>query len=176
MRTVELLALQLDEAYRMLRDRVEGLSDEEFYWEPVPGSWTVRRLESGRWAADYEEPDPIPAPFSTMGWRLVHVAECKLMYHEYAFGQDHLTWEDLDSTHTAADAVAALGEWQRLLVADLGSLDDAGLERPAMTNWGEKWPTWRIFWTMIHHDLWHGGEIGALRDLYRLSGPGRRDG
>ena len=21
---------------------------------------------------------------------------------------------------------------------------------------------------MIHHDLWHGGEIGALRDLYRV--------
>jgi hypothetical protein len=176
MRTVEFLALQLDEAYRMLRDRVEGLNDEEFYWEPVPGSWTVRRLEGGRWAADYEEPDPIPAPFSTIGWRLVHVAECKLMYHEYAFGPGRLTWDELDSTHTAADAVASLVEWQGLLVADLGSLDDADLERPAMTNWGEEWPTWRIFWTMIHHDLWHGGELGALRDLYRLGGPGRSDG
>ena len=154
MRTVELLALQLDEAYRMLRDRVEGLSDEEFYWEPVPGSWTVRRLEGGRWAADYEEPDPIPAPFSTMGWRLVHVAECKLMYHEYAFGPGRLTWDELDSTHAAADAVASLVEWQRLLMADLEGLDDADLDRPAVTNWGEQWPTWRILWTMIHHDLW----------------------
>jgi len=36
-----------------------------------------------------------------------------------------------------------------------------------LTNWGEKWPAWRIFWAMIEHDLHHGGEIGALRDLYR---------
>jgi hypothetical protein len=170
------MALQLDEAYRMLRERVEGLTDAEFNWEPIPGSWTVRRRESGRWAADYEQPDPIPAPFTTIGWRIVHVAECKLMYHEYAFGQGQLTWDDLDSTHTAADAVAALVEWQGLLVADLESLHDADLERPTMTNWGEKWPAWRIFWTMIHHDLWHGGEIGALRDLYRLGGPGGSDG
>ena len=38
-----------------------------------------------------------------------------------------------------------------------------------MTNWGEEWPAWRIFWTMIHHDAHHGGEIGALRDLYRVT-------
>ena len=36
-----------------------------------------------------------------------------------------------------------------------------------MTNWGEEWPTWRVLWTMIDHDLHHGGEIGVLRDLYR---------
>jgi len=32
---------------------------------------------------------------------------------------------------------------------------------------GEEWPTWRVLWTMIDHDLHHGGEIGVLRDLYR---------
>jgi hypothetical protein len=45
-----------------------------------------------------------------------------------------------------------------------------------MTNWGEEWPAWRIFWTMIHHDAHHGGEIGALRDLYRTSHDADRDG
>jgi hypothetical protein len=34
------------------------------------------------------------------------------------------------------------------------------------TNWGELWPTWRIFGAMIAHDLSHGAEIGCLRDLY----------
>ena len=34
------------------------------------------------------------------------------------------------------------------------------------------WPAWRIFWTMIHHDLQHGGEVGALRDLLRTTGGG----
>ena len=26
-----------------------------------------------------------------------------------------------------------------------------------------------IFWTMTHHDAHHGGELGVLRDPYRLT-------
>ena len=164
---VELLRGELDEAYRMIRDRVEGLSDEEFWWAPVGEAWTVRPTERGTWAADYEEPDPDPAPITTIGWRLVHVAECKLMYHEYAFGEARLTWPELDSPHTAVEAISALERGHELVEADLRSMDDGGLDLPVRTNWGEDWPAWRIFWTMIHHDLWHGGEIGALRDSFR---------
>jgi DinB superfamily len=163
----QLLADQLDEAYQRVRDRVEGLTDEEFWWEPVPGCWTVRQHEGGRWAADYQWPDPEPSPFTTIAWRLVHVAECKLMYHEYAFGEATLTWPDLDSPHTAADAIVALEDGQALLVRDLASLHDADLDRTVMTNWGDEWPAWRILWTMINHDLHHGAEIGVLRDLFR---------
>ncbi len=39
----QLLATQMDEAYRFVHDRVQGLTDEEFFWEPVPDSWTVRQ-------------------------------------------------------------------------------------------------------------------------------------
>lgn len=164
-----LLARQLEEGYQLIRGRVDGLSDEEFFWEPVPGCWTVRADARGRWAADYPEPPhPEPPPFTTIAWRLVHVAECKLMYHEYAFGNATLTWPDIDSAHTAADAIAALEHGQELIVGDLASLRDGDLDRPRLTNWGELWPTWRILWTMVHHDFQHGGEIGALRDLYRF--------
>jgi uncharacterized damage-inducible protein DinB len=168
---VDLLARQAAEAYDMIRARVDGLTDEEFWWEPVPGCWTVRPAANGRWAADYAEPDPDPPPFTTIAWRLVHVAECKLMYHEHAFGPGRLTWPELDSPHTAADGIAALEQGQALLTGALDGLRDADLDRPRLTNWGEEWPTWRILWTMIHHDLHHGGEIGALRDLYRIEHP-----
>ena len=168
MRSVQLLAQQLDEAYRMIRERVEGLTDEEFWWEPVAGSWTIRQGDDGRWAADYAVPDPVPPPFTTIGWRLVHVAECKIMYREYAFGPGRLTWPDIDSAHTASNAIAQLEEGHAVLASDLAGLDDDELDRPRATNWGEDWPTWKIFWTMIHHDIHHGAEIGALRDLHRL--------
>lgn len=166
---IGLLAHQLEEAYRTVRDRVEGLGDAEFWWEPVPDAWTIRPQADGRWATDYEEPDPDPAPFTTIGWRLVHLAECKVMYHEYAFGPGRLTWPEIDSAHSAQDAIALLEHGQGLLIADLASLEDVNLDRPRATNWGEMWPTWQVFWTMIQHDLHHGGEIGALRDLYRHS-------
>ena len=97
----------------------------------------------------------------------MHLAECKVMYHEYAFGPGKLTWPEIDSAHTAADAIAMLEHGQELLVSALAGLTDADLDAPRMTNWGEEWPTWRVLWTMIDHDLHHGGEIGVLRDLYR---------
>src|SRR5919106_5092739 len=156
MDAVSLLALQLDEGYRMIRGRVEGLGDEEFWWEPAPESWTVRQRPDGRWMADYEEPDPDPAPLTTIGWRLVHVAECKVMYREYAFGPGKLEWPDIDSAHSADAAIAQLQEGQSQLVADLQALRPEDLERPVMTNWGEEWPAWKIFCTMIQHDVHHG--------------------
>jgi hypothetical protein len=167
---VRVLLLQMDEAFSMLRERVERLTDDEFWWAPGPDVWTVRELPDGRWAADYEEPDPVPAPFTTIGWRVVHVLECKLMYDEYAFGDGKLTWDrDLSSPHTAADAVADLDRHHERLRRSVASLDSTHLEREVKTNWGELWPAWKVVTTMIHHDLWHGGEIGALRDLYRTS-------
>lgn len=166
--TVLVIRERLQEAYESIRERVDGLTDDEFFWEPVAGCWTVRRRDDGRWAVDYPEPPhPDPAPFTTIGWRLVHVAECKLMYHEYAFGPATLTFPDIDSAHTAAAAIAQLEAGHAMLLKDLADLDDASLDREVLTNWGDRWPARNIFWTMIDHDLHHGGEIGVLRDLYR---------
>jgi hypothetical protein len=169
-RAVELLGEQLLEAFAMLRDRLDGLTDEEFAWEPAPGAWTVHPNERGMWIADYAEPDPVPAPITTIGWRVVHVSDCKLMYREYAFGPGRLLWPELEAPHTAATALAALDEHHAALMSAIDGLaDDAALDEERMTNWGEPWPTWRILWTMVHHDLWHGGEIGAMRDVYRIT-------
>jgi DinB superfamily len=169
-RAVELLADELGEAFTMLRGRIDGLTDEEFAWEPAPGAWTVRPDERGMWIADYAEPDPVPAPITTIGWRVVHVSDCKLMYREYAFGPGRLQWPELEAPHAAGAALAALDEHQAALMTEIDGLaDDSALDEERMTNWGEQWPTWRILWTMVHHDLWHGGEIGAMRDVYRIT-------
>ena len=172
---VEVIRQRLQEAYESIRVRVDGLTDDEFFWQPVAGCWTVRRRDDGRWAVDYPEPPhPDPSPFTTIGWRLVHVAECKVVYHEYAFGPAKLTFPEIDSAHTATAAIVQLETGHDMLVRDLASLDDAGLEREVLTNWGEKWPARKIFWTMVDHDLHHGGEIGVLRDLYRERAPSGR--
>ena len=92
MSRVQLLLAQTDEVYARLRQRLAGLTDDEYFWEPVPGCWTIHRDETGAWISDYAQPDPDPAPFTTLGWRLVHVADCKVMYHEWAFGPRKLTF------------------------------------------------------------------------------------
>jgi len=76
--TVEVLAGEMAEAYDELKQTLSGLTDPEFAWEPVAGSWRVFRDDEGQWTYDYAIPDPHPAPFTTIGWRLVHIALCKV--------------------------------------------------------------------------------------------------
>jgi hypothetical protein len=75
---------ELTDALACVRSRVR--------LEPVDGSWRVFRDDERRWTYDSAHPDPQPAPFTTIGWRLVHIASCKVMYHEWAFGPRELTW------------------------------------------------------------------------------------
>ena len=54
-----------------LRPRLDGLTDNEYLWEPVPGCWSLRPRAEARSAmaagagdtvADFEYPEPVPAP------------------------------------------------------------------------------------------------------------------
>jgi hypothetical protein len=111
-------------------------------------------------------PDPDPAPLTTVGWQVVHVATTKAIYHEWAFGPARLTFPDLVIPHTAAGAIEFLDGGESLLREALDRISDAQLDEPVKTNWGDLWPAWRIFWTMADHDALHAGAIGNLRDLY----------
>ncbi len=168
-RAVGLLAEQMEDAYGVMRRCVDGVTDEAFSWEPAPGMWKVFLDDRGQWTHDYEEPDPVPAPFTTIGWRLIHIATCKVMYHEWAFGPRELTWDTIETPHDVAGSMEMIERGHSLLRDDLTALGDEDLDGPRLTNWGEEWPAWKIFWTMTHHDLQHGGEIGALWDLYRAT-------
>ena len=94
-------------------DRIlDGVSDEEFFWEPVAGCWTVHRRSesrgvsadgSGEWVIDWDPAQPKPAPFTTIAWRAVHTAGTNYLYWEYAFGSASPTF-DLELPGNAADA------------------------------------------------------------------------
>ncbi|MGH9041233.1 MAG: DinB family protein, partial [Acidimicrobiia bacterium] len=62
-----------------LRPRLAGLTDEEYFWEPVDGCWSIRPRGEARSAmaagggdmvADFEFPEPTPTPVTTIAWRL----------------------------------------------------------------------------------------------------------
>src|SRR3954468_7671590 len=68
------LVEQLDLHWRtQLRPRLEGLTDEEYRWEPVPGSWNISRRDDGERAIHFAYPEPVPAPVTTIAWRLAHI-------------------------------------------------------------------------------------------------------
>ena len=166
MSRLALLGATMDEAYSRLRGRLDGLTDDEFFWQPVPGAWTIYEDRSGRWTYHYEIPDPDPAPVTTIGWQVVHIATCKVMYHEWAYGPGRLTFPDIDIPSDARGAIELLETGHRLLRSDLNSESEETLDQPRKTNWGELWPAWRIFTEMTDHDALHCGTIGSLRDLY----------
>jgi hypothetical protein len=85
--------------------RLEGLTDEEYFWEPVEGCWSLRRAADGRWRLDHG-PEREPAPVTTIAWRLVHVgATCLANRASAFFGDDGVPAgaDMFDPRHVPAD-------------------------------------------------------------------------
>ena len=103
---------------------------------------------------------------------VLHVAACKIMYADYAFGPGTLTfgtaevegpWEPGQAP--MAEALDWLREAHRSFVGHVEALTDDDLDRDRLTNWGEMRPTRWILAAMIGHDFYHAGEINHLRSL-----------
>src|SRR3984885_1609618 len=67
---------------RQLRPRLDGLTDDEYFWQPVPGCWTLTRREAstapmplgpGEFTMDYAPPPYDREPVTTIAWRLAHL-------------------------------------------------------------------------------------------------------
>lgn len=102
----------------------------------------------------------------------IHVGACKIMYDDYAFGPGTLQFAtpEVEPWNEAvvvpADVTAWLVDAHRRLTGHVRTLtDDAELDRPRSTNWGEDRPTRWIIGAMITHDAYHAGEINHLRSL-----------
>jgi hypothetical protein len=168
-----------------LRPRLAGLADEEYFWEPVPRCWSIRRRgEStapitagvGGYTIDFGWPEPDPPPVTTIGWRLAHVIVGVFAARNAAhFGgppADYRTWEYASS---AADALAQLDEAYSAWVKGVRSLDAEGLARPCGP--AEPFPAASMAALVLHIQrevIHHGAEICLLRDLYQ--GKGGQDG
>ena len=101
------------------------LTDDEFFWEPTPSTWSVRRLEEcrtptpfgqGDWRVDFG-PEPTPAPMTSIAWLLWHVGSMpgRLVDIDFLGGNHAMAsgWTSPYLTHhpiftNAADATTAL--------------------------------------------------------------------
>ena len=164
-------AASCDSLHRILA----GVSDEEFFWEPVAGCWTVHRRSEprgvsvdgrGEWVLDYDPSQPTPAPFTTIAWRTLHLAGVNYLYWDYAFGTASLSF-DLEMPGDAAEATDWLFASHQPVVDALADLTDTDLDKLVPTNWGEEWPIHRVIIALINEQVHHGAEISLLRDLHR---------
>ena len=169
-----------------LRPRLEGLGDEEYFWEPVEGCWSLRRAGDGRWRLDHG-PEREPAPVTTIAWRLVHIGATCLANRASAFFGDGSVPADadmFDPRHVPADlpgdadaAVAFLERSYRSWHDGVAGLDEQGLRRPLGPR-GGPYADDAMAELVVHISrevMHHGAEIALLRDLYRATGATSRD-
>jgi hypothetical protein len=164
--------------------QVATLDDEEYFWEPVPECWSVRRRADGpgpraaflagtgdwgRDAAPY--PHPWPPPFTTIAWRLTHLSEMLTLRADHTAGGRTLTRDDYRISGSAAAAVAAFHAgataWRKALLG----IDDASLDTVGYCTYphgsDSEEPLIDIVWWVNQEVLHHGAEIALLRDLHR---------
>jgi hypothetical protein len=113
-----------------------------------------------------------PGATRTIESMVRHVAACKVMYADYAFGPGTKQWGAPEvegrwdeGKAPMAEAIEWLRATQRSLRAHVAALTDDDLDRDRMTNWGELRPTRWIIAAMVGHDFYHAGEINHLRSM-----------
>lgn len=174
----ELLA-QLDFYWEQsLWPRLAGLTDDEFFWQPVPNCWTVHPRPDGPAEIDWAWPEPDPPPVTTIAWRLAHVAIGVFGLRASAhFGDGSLTFANAPWPTSAADGLALLDEQHAAWRAGVRGLDDDALRRPVGSAEGD-WASHSMAALVLHLNrevMHHGGEIALLRDLYRAGFGGKQD-
>jgi DinB superfamily len=170
--------------------RLEGLTDEEYFWEPVEGCWSLRRGADGRWRLDsgWPETSPPPTPpVTTIAWRLVHIGAFCLANRASAFFGDADVPADADMFDPrfvpddlpggAEAALAFLERSYRRWHDGIAGLDEEGLRRPLGPRGGPyaEDPMAELVVHISREVMHHGAEIALLRDLYRATGATTRD-
>ena len=156
--------------------RLEGLTDDEYRWEPVDGCWNVRPSADSPsgWTVDYPDVAPDPPPVTTIAWRLLHISDGNTVYWEHSFGPGVRNFWDLAPHGDAAGTIAYLRESQAPVTATLAMLDEDGLDEMRPTHFGVEWPARRVLSVLVDEQLHHGAEVALLRDLYRAGGAALR--
>ncbi|WP_205325014.1 DinB family protein [Glycomyces sp. YM15] len=165
-----------------LRPRLEGLTDDEYFWEPVDGCWSLRPDAEGALRMDGADPAPEPPPVTTIAWRMLHIGRDVLGVRTRAFFGPNEGLEDAEMWDlrlwpdtlpaTAADALAMLEQSYAHWREGVRSLDAEAIEEPLgpQGGWFAESPMAALVLHLNREVMAHGAEICLLRDLYRAKG------
>lgn len=162
--------------------KLNGMTDEEYLWEPVPGCWSLKPDANGLLQIERSYPEPDPSPVTTIAWRLMHIASNMHMRASTFFGDGSVP-DDVsmfDPRHFPASFPGAaqagiefMQSQYRWWMDGLRSLDDAGFAQPLGVKGDRQFANDPMAGLAIHVNreaMHHGGEILLLRDLYRTRG------
>ncbi|NHU86113.1 DinB family protein [Kocuria sp. JC486] len=163
-----------------LESRLSALTDDEYFFDPTHdrSAWTVHSRDhkgaavqggSGEMVIDFEFPEPDPAPFTTIAWRLGHVIVGVLAVRNHdhlgAPEASYMTW---DYSPTAAGAIEQLEHELDVWFSGIRSFDADRLAAPCGPAEGE-WADRPMLSLILHINrelIHHLSEVSLLRDLY----------
>lgn len=179
---VGVLLDQLLDSKDLSAQRLDGLTTDEYLWEPVASMWSVRRrgeaatpnaYGAGEWVLDHDTSiSPFDAgPLTTIAWRLGHLLSGFAGRWEWTFGGRAIDPKVMIEFSPDPDvATKSLWEWVDRWAASIEGMTDDQLDVPGYGAYPYGLdPTIPfigiIRWTnreLIHHLA----EVALMRDLY----------
>ena len=165
-----------------LRPRLDGLTDDEYFWQPAAGCWTLSRqgespapvsFGAGEFTMDYAMPPPDPEPVTTIAWRLAHLIVSFASTSASHFGGPPADESVFCYSGTATGALRQLDDAHEAFVSGVRSLGAAGLARPQGPAQPPEFADALMAKLILYINLeiiHHGAEICLLRDLYLRKG------
>lgn len=158
MEPTAILLADTDLMFRAVLDTIDGLTTEEFLWEPVDGCWSIRASPEGGYVQDWM-PAPVVAPFTTIAWRVAHIGQSLAAHAFRLFRSGSFSY----ATYRPSGSV----EGERAFLKGSFLLWRRGIEACA-----EFTPTHVAeVLSFNHHHLGHAKEVDAIRQLYRARRP-----
>ncbi len=164
-----------DFAYQRLSKRIEGLTDDEYFWEPAPDVWTVRPGRDGKLQRDsgliFDE-DP---PLTTIAWRMAEVF--------YTLAAERCaTWLGLEpEPDLFAQGLPATADGAREMLTRAYAMWRGYVEKTeedalstAIGPIAGQYAEYSRYSFVLHiadEFIHHGAEVALMRDLYRSMQP-----
>lgn len=160
-----------DVVWERFTARIEGLDDAEYLWEPVVGCWSIRPDDQGRWRIDGADggTSSDPPPFTTIAWRIGHLAGVALGgFANWLFEDGSLSVHAISFPGRAAEVPQFCQANYRAWRDGIGAIDEAGWFEPLGAKWGPyaQDTTLDLALHVLDEVDHHGAEVGLLRDLY----------
>ena len=159
----------------VLFDRLSGLNDDEYLWEPAPLVLNVR-MKDGRPTPDRIGMDPSGEvnPPRTIAWSVGHLGSGTWERADYLVGEHRLQPGELTWPMTAGEGTAFLQEGLSRWRNGIAAMSDTDLDTVGRSAfpWGldPELPLLEIVWWVNKELIYHASEIWYVRDLYAARG------